>query len=228
MKVVKVYGALRKKLGQCRFEFVADTPAEAMRALIANFPGLDKWLIDSAKDGVGYRVSVGKEKATEDDISVLHLPWSERQVFSITPVLTGAGGGGGRTAILIGVGLVAASFLFPGAGLFGTSGWFGAGTAVTSATAGATGTAIALTKIGTAVSLLGAGLILKGVADLISGTPQIGGSDSVDEVRKLESFSFSNIANTTKQGLPVPIIYGRVFTGSAVISAGIDTEYRYD
>lgn len=224
MKVVKVYGALRKKLGQCRFEFVADTPAEAMRALIANFPGLDKWLIDSAKDGVGYRVSVGKEKATEDDISVLHLPWSERQVFSITPVLTGAGGGGGRTAILIGVGLVAASFLFPGAGAFGTFGLGGA----KAAAAGATSTAIALTKIGTAVSLLGAGLILTGVAQLITNTPEVGGSDSVDEVRKLESFSFSNIANTTKQGLPVPIIYGRVFTGSAVISAGIDTEYRYD
>lgn len=197
MKVVKVYGALRKKLGQCRFEFVADTPAEAMRALIANFPGLDKWLIDSAKDGVGYRVSVGKEKATEDDISVLHLPWSERQVFSITPVLTGAGGGG--TSILVGVALLAAAFLLPVAA-----------------------------AIGTAIGTLGAGLILTGVADLISGTPQIGGSDSVDEVRKLESFSFSNIANTTKQGLPVPIIYGRVFTGSAVISAGIDTEYRYD
>ncbi|MEL0151642.1 MAG: hypothetical protein VW779_00365, partial [Halieaceae bacterium] len=146
MKVVKVYGALRKKLGQCRFEFVADTPAEAMRALIANFPGLDKWLIDSAKDGVGYRVSVGKEKATEDDISVLHLPWSERQVFSITPVLTGAGGGG--TSILIGVGLIAASFLFPGAGFLG------------------------LSAFGLGVGTLGAGLILKGVADLISGTPQ--------------------------------------------------------
>ena len=226
MKVVKVYGALRKKLGQCRFEFVADTPAEAMRALIANFPGLDKWLIDSAKDGVGYRVSVGKEKVTEDDISVLHLPWSERQVFSITPVLTGAGGGGG-TAILVGVGLIAASFLFPGAGLFGTYGSTLFGTSQAIAGVSSVGVLNAA-AIGTAVSALGAGLILTGVAQLITNTPEVGGSDSVDEVRKLESFSFSNIANTTKQGLPVPIIYGRVFTGSAVISAGIDTEYRYE
>ena len=84
MKVVKVYGALRQKLGRCRFEFVADTPAQALKALLANFPDLEKWLIDSEKDGVGYRVTVGKERITEDDVSGLHLPWSEREVFSIT------------------------------------------------------------------------------------------------------------------------------------------------
>ena len=40
MKVVKVYGALRELLGKTRFEFVADTPAQAMRALLVNFPQL--------------------------------------------------------------------------------------------------------------------------------------------------------------------------------------------
>jgi predicted phage tail protein len=62
MKVVKVYGALRKRLGQCRFQFEADTPAQAIKALCVNFPGLDKWLLDSEQDGVAYRVSIGKEK----------------------------------------------------------------------------------------------------------------------------------------------------------------------
>ena len=96
MKVVKVYGALRKKLGQCRFEFEAATPAQAIKALCINFPGLDKWLIDSEQDGVAYRVKVGREEATPSDVSVLGLPWSEREVFSITPVVAGAGGGFGR------------------------------------------------------------------------------------------------------------------------------------
>ena len=44
MKVVKVYGALKKRLGQSRFEFDVATPAEAVRALCANFPGLQKWV----------------------------------------------------------------------------------------------------------------------------------------------------------------------------------------
>ena len=63
MKVVKVYGAL-KRLGQCRFELKRATPAQAIKALCVNFPGLEKWLIDSEKDGVGYRVTVSKEEAT--------------------------------------------------------------------------------------------------------------------------------------------------------------------
>ena len=76
MKVVKVYGALRDLLGKTRFEFVADTPAQAMRALLVNFPGLDKWLIDSEKRGVAYRVTVGKQKVHDDDMSGMFAPWS--------------------------------------------------------------------------------------------------------------------------------------------------------
>ena len=60
MKVVKVYGALRELLGKTRFEFVADTPAQAMRALLVNYPQLEQWLVDSEKNGVAYRVTVGK------------------------------------------------------------------------------------------------------------------------------------------------------------------------
>ena len=62
MKVVKVYGALRELLGKTRFEFVADTPAQAMRALLVNFPELQQWLLDSEKNGVAYRVTVGRQK----------------------------------------------------------------------------------------------------------------------------------------------------------------------
>ena len=65
MKVVKVYGALRELLGQCRFELDVATPAQAVKALCVNFPLLERWLINSEKDGVAYRVMVGKQKATE-------------------------------------------------------------------------------------------------------------------------------------------------------------------
>jgi predicted phage tail protein len=212
MKVVKVYGALRKKLGQCRFEFVAETPAQALRALITNFPGLDRWLIDSEKDGVAYRVTVGKEKIGQEDVTGLFLPWSERQVFSITPVLTGAGGGG-VGQILVGVGLVAAAIVLGPA----VGGFIGLG--VTGVISGAAATGI---------GLVGTGLILSGVATLLSPAPSLTGAGSIgirdEAAARLESFSFSGLVNTTKQGLPVPIAYGRVFTGSAVVSAGLDTD----
>ena len=223
MKVVKVYGALRKKLGQCRFQFEADTPAQALKALCVNFPGLEKWLLDSEQDGVGYRVTLGKEKITEQNAALVIGPWSEREVFSITPVLTGAGGLGGQ--IGIGVGLIALSFLLPGAGLFGATSIFGA-TAATAGAAGVTGTAVALTTLGVALSGMGAALVLGGVAQALSPAPVQ--STTVTErgrdAAKFESFTFSGIVNTAKQGLPVPIAYGRVFVGSAVLSSGLDVD----
>lgn len=215
MKVVKVYGALRKRLGQCRFEFDVTTPAQAIKALCVNFPGLEKWLIDSERDGVGYRVTVGKEKATEENVAPLLLPFSDREVFSITPVVAGAGRGTGM--ILAGVGLIALAivagpaaggFLGLGAGLGGTT---GAGAAISM---GLVGGAFA-----SGIGAVGASLVLGGIAQAISPQPE---PTSVDESVQLESFSFSNVVNTSRQGLPVPIAYGRVFVGSAVISSNLD------
>lgn len=215
MKVVKVYGPLRKLLGQCRFEFVANTPQEALRALFANFPSLQKWMLDSEKDGVAYRVTVGKEKIHDDDVSGLFLPWSEREVFSITPVLTGAGRGVGQ--VLAGVGLIAAAIVLgPAAG-----GFLGLGAGLAGAGAGIIGGVAA-----TAIGAIGAGLVLGGVAQIISPTPTFAGQAGIRnrDAARLESFSFSGIVNTSKQGLPVPIAYGRVFVGSAVLSSGLDTD----
>ena len=207
MKVVKVYGALRKRLGQCRFELEAATPAQAIKALCVNFPGLDKWLIDSEKDGVGYRVTIGKERVTED-LNALVMPWGEKEVFSITPVVAGAGRGFGT--ILAGVALITVAVLAPGVGLIGTS--FGV-------VPGASGFAAGLAA---AAGNIGMGLVFMGVAQSISPQPNL--DRTIDESVQLESFSFSNVLNTSKQGLPVPIAYGRVFVGSAIISSGLDVD----
>lgn len=212
MKVVKVYGALRKRLGQCRFELEAATPAQAIKALCVNFPGLDKWLIDSEKDGVGYRVTVSKEKATEQDISPLIMPWSEKDVFSITPVIAGAGRGLG--SILAGVALIAVAVANPFVGFSVAQGGF--------ALIGAGATATVGTSLAIAAGTIGIGLTFMGIAQAIS--PQPGLDSTLDESVQLESFSFSNVVNTSRQGLPVPIAYGRVFVGSAIISSGLDVD----
>jgi predicted phage tail protein len=214
MKVVKVYGALRKRLGQCRFQFEADTPAQAIKALIANFPGLDKWLIDSEQDGVGYRVTIGKERIGEADAGALLLPWSERDVFSITPVIAGAGGSIG--SIFAGIGLIALAFVIgPAAG-----GFLGIGAGLGSAAgAGLVGGAFA-----SAVGFLGVSLLVGGVAQMLSPAPTFSGFERGKEAARLESFNFSGITNTVQQGMPVPICYGRCYIGSAVISSGLDVD----
>lgn len=209
MKVVKVYGKLRKLLGQCRFELDVVTPCQAIKALCANFPSLERHLIESEKDGVAYRVTVGRQKATEEDVSPLLLPFGEREVFSITPVVTGAGRGAG--AILVGAALIGISLAFPGGGLFGGTvfGFLG----------GPAASAGVLTAVGTAISYVGASLVLNGVAQMLSPTPE---PPSFKEAQQLESFSFSGIVNTARQGVPVPIVLGRAYAGSVVISAGLD------
>ena len=196
MKVVKVYGALRKRLGQCRFEFDVATPAQAIKALCVNFPGLDKWLIDSEQDGVGYRVAVSKEKITQENVAPLLMPFSDQEVFSITPVVAGAGRGTGQ--ILAGLGIIAASVFIPGLGI-GLSGGV-------------------VTKVG----LFGGALLLGGIAQAISPQPNL--DSTLDESVQLESFTFSNVVNTQRQGMPVPIAYGRLFVGSAVLSSGLDVD----
>ena len=214
MKVVKVYGALRKRLGQCRFQFEADTPAQAIKALCVNFPGLDKWLLDSEQDGVAYRVTIGKEKIGEDDLSPLVMPWSERQVFSITPVIAGAGGVG---KILAGIGLVAFAILTAGAGapVLGIAGAGG----------GIFGSAFTLGIVAAnAIAGIGISLALSGVAQLISPQQTYSSAERGKEAARFESFTFSGITNTAQQGLPVPICYGRAYVGSAVISSGLDVD----
>ena len=207
MKVVKVYGALRKRLGRCRFEFDVATPAQAIKALCVNFPGLEKWLVDSEKDGVGYRVAVSKEKVTEQDVSTMFMPFSEKEVFSITPVIAGAGRGSGQ--------------IFLGLAIVGLSLGIGA-----IASAGVTlGGFAGIGAVGTAFAGLGASLVLSGIATSLSPQPDFG-LERGREAAKLESFVFNNVVNTSKQGLPVPIAYGRVFVGSAVLSSGLDVDQK--
>ena len=208
MKVVKVYGELKKRLGgKSQFKFDVRTPAEALKALCANFPGLDQWLLDSEKDGVAYKVLLGKDRIHEENVEKLVQPWSEKETFRITPVIAGAGGAG---KFLAGAFLVGIAILNPVVGR-GAAGGLGFGVATgATATLGAT--------LAAAAGNLGIYLMLSGVAQMLSPTPKVPDLNA----NKIKNYSFSGIINTTSQGFPVPICYGRCFTGSAVISAGLD------
>lgn len=142
-----------------------------------------------------YRVSLGERDLVLEEI---HEP-AGRQVIKIVPVVAGAGKVG---SILAGVALIALSFVSFGAGAF-------AGVGI----AGAFGS--------TALFGVGVNLLLGGISQLLTPTPATGiGSDSNSDPRK--SYSFSSIQNTSRQGTPVPVVYGETIVGSVVISAGID------
>ena len=167
-----------------------------------NFQGLDQYLVDSEKDGVAYKVKVGKEKIEKSNIKDLGLPWSYRDVFSIRPVIQGAGRGLGR--FLTGALLLGAGFLIPASWSIGTL--------------GLTKTAIG---VGATLKKFGVLMMLSGAAEMLSPQPEL---PDMQQANLLESFSISGLRNVDQVGTPIPIAYGRVFVGSTVISSGLDTD----
>jgi len=81
--------------------------------------------------------------------------------------------------------------------------------------------------LGTSLKLLVAGLgvslTIGGVAQLLTPIPQLNltGTDSQDDPRR--SYSFTGLQQSSRQGVPVPIVYGEMIVGSVVVSGGIDT-----
>lgn len=67
---------------------------------------------------------------------------------------------------------------------------------------------------------LGAALIVAGVSQLLTPVPK---PQDINDPKR-ESYSFSGIVNTSRQGVPVPIVYGEIIVGSVLISAGIKSE----
>ena len=135
LRKIKLYGELAKFLGEKTLEAEVNNAAQAIRFLVVNFPKLEKHMADRY-----YRVLVDE---WELDDKELHYP-SGASDIKIVPVVGGAGGNTGQ--ILLGSAVIGASFMFPGAGMFGT---YGLGK--TAAVAGGT-----LTKIGTITSVIGA------------------------------------------------------------------------
>ena len=140
-----------------------------------------------------YKVKMGGNVITED-----YLSMSGQGDIQMIPIATGA------LPIIIGVGALA----------------LGAGAAAATATSFIIGTVLA-----TALTTVGTSMIIGGITDLISpqNSPQNISSVSDIDPAIRGSYSFSGIQNVSSSGVPIPIIYGHVFSGSIIISSGTDT-----
>ena len=143
-----------------------------------------------------YKVKMGGIEITEDLLSM-----SGQGDIQIIPVAIGS------LPVVVGaLGIGAGSFL---AATF---------------TAGVSGFLLG-TVLSTALTSIGTSMLIGGITDLISpqNSPQnISSVSDVDPAIR-GSYSFTGIQNVSSSGVPVPIIYGRVFSGSIIISAGTDT-----
>ena len=66
-----------------------------------------------------------------------------------------------------------------------------------------------------------AAFIIGGVAQMMTKTPTMQGQGK--EAEKQKSTSFTNLSNMAAQGRPVPLAYGKIRTGSLIISQGVET-----
>lgn len=184
---IKLYGRLARFIGERSFEAEVTTPAQAIRFLLANFPKLERHMMEQ-----NYCVKIGNY---DIDSSELEHPVGKQEI-KIIPVATGSRG---LTKVLIGAVIVGAVIATGGVGAIGL--------------AGGTGFLGAAGNIGVYMALSGA-------AEMLTPVPKPPGvSDDPQSV----NFSFNGVQNTGRSGAPIPVVYGEIFTGSLVVSAGIDT-----
>ncbi len=202
LRKIKLYGELAEFVGHKEFEVKADTLKSAVSFLINNFEGIEKYMSPKY-----YQVKVGNYAIGEDELT---YPIGKKEDIHFIPVITGAGRGFGK--VLLGAALIGVAILSPGAGFMagGGFGFAGAG-----AMAGKFSFAAMLGNIGI-------GLVLTGVSEMLTPLPKRQEFNSEEDPRL--SFSFGGTQQTGRAGTPVPLVYGEIFTGSVVISGGIDTE----
>ena len=210
LRTVKVYGHLAEHCGQSVFEALVRVPADAIKFLLCNFPELRSLM----RDGY-YKVAVGNfDLELADKPEQLHYPLADADVVKVIPVVSGAGGRKGVGMAILGAVLIGTAIVTGGTSLaFGASG-FSLASGVT-ATTGLT-LAAAAGNIGLALALGGTALMLSPVPELPDGIGGSGGGGGPNE-----NFAFQTIENVSREGVPVPVVYGEMIVGSVVISTGL-------
>lgn len=84
------------------------------------------------------------------------------------------------------------------------------------------GVATSWTGVSAALVATGIGMVAGGVVQMLSPQPKL--NKSADSADNQSSYVFNGPVNTSAQGNCVPVLYGRMIIGSAVISAGMEAD----
>ena len=218
LKTIKVYGRLRKFLGSSYFEAAVSSPAEAIRFLMCNFPEVEAHMSQQY-----YKV-----KMNNMDVSLDFLSMSGKGDIQIIPIATGSLPA--VAAVVGGIGSVATAAVGAVSAVAGAA--ITTAAAVGGAVATVASTVAAVPVVGSIATAVVTDLAIGGITSLIAPTPapfespgNVGASESDGALdpQMANSYSFSGIQNVSVSGVSVAIIYGEVFTGSVVISSGVDT-----
>jgi|APSaa5957512535_1039671.scaffolds.fasta_scaffold15048_2 predicted phage tail protein len=221
MKSIQLYGELGEKFGKS-FKLDISNPSEAIRALDVNLRGFREYLL---KDLKGYQVFVGKKSIDELQLTD---PLGA-QVFKIVPVISGSKSS--TFKIILGAVLIWAAWPAMGAIAPGSAAEFAAFEAVSFEAISVSGISgwgmpfaggLGMGVTNGMIAKLGVSMMLGGISQALAPQPKPRGEYQYAD--NLPSYHFDGPINTSRQGVPVPICYGRLTIGSAVISAGVYSE----
>jgi predicted phage tail protein len=198
MVTIRLLGEAGRRFGR-KFQLAVKTPAEAVRALTTQIPGLRDYLMQSSDNGIAWRV------VTDDPMGLdekqLDWPMSKRLVLAPQPAGRGAVG-----RIVLGVALVIASVAI---------------------TFGTVGGGVPLAMAGLAMIFGGVAELLTPTPkmDNVGGAVGGGPTSGRSEADQLKSFTFDKSNANTKQGEVVPVLYGeRIIGALPVLSFGLELQ----
>ena len=172
-----------------------------------------------------------KVKINNMDVSLDFLSMSGKGDIQIIPIASGSGpvvpivGSIFSTGAAVASAAVGAVTTVAGAAITTAA-------AVGGAVATVASTVAAVPVVGSIATAVVTDLAIGGITSLLAPTPapfespgNVGASESDGALdpQMANSYSFSGIQNVSVSGVSVAIIYGEVFTGSVVISSGVDT-----
>ena len=109
LKKIRLHGILAKKFGR-EFELDVASPKEAAKALAAQIPGFEKFMLTAHEIGLMFAVFVDKENITEQQLDMA----TDAAVIRFVPRVMGAGGSGGILTAIAGVALIIGGFFTGG------------------------------------------------------------------------------------------------------------------
>jgi len=228
LRKVYLYGVLGRRYGW-RHELDIESLPEAVWALDANHPGFKRDFLR----GPAYSFVKGATRRVGLPIALAEvaMPLSHHDLH-IVPAVFGEGGGNGSLAvgkIVLGVAMVAGAFFTAGAAAAGTAALAAGSEGLGASAAGlGLGLSVELPLIGAVtygrIAGIGAMIALGGVSQLLSPTPQAAPSYSAERPEARPSFIYNGPTNTAEQGGPIPIVYGRMRIGSALVSSSVSTD----
>lgn len=203
-----LYDRLADEFG-AKFRFDIETPAEAIRALAANFK---QTFAERLREGQ-YAVVLGSDLSDGNsiDLDLLHFGLGNDDVH-ILPVAQGAKNNKGILTAIIGVTLIAGAFFLAPAAAAGAAGLSGAIGAELGATA----------FLGISygqIALFGASLVLSGISSMMTQH-----TDPSKTGPTTASYLLNGPTNNADEGGSVPLIYGRIRVGSTTVSTRLSAK----